>query len=197
MTYETVREWCQKFGSLYAALRRRKRARIGSKWQLDEVFIKMNGVQHYLWRGVDENGLVIDTLVQPKRDRWAALRFFRKLLQVAPRSPRVIITDKLRSYAAAKKLTLPDIEHRQSRYLNNRAENSHQRTRVRERQMKRFKSSEQAQRFSLCSNPSMLPFDCDGIFSVQLVIDSYTTILSPSVIRRRHDPDFLDPGRDR
>jgi hypothetical protein len=81
----------------------------------------------------------------------------------------------LRSYAAAKKLTLPDIEHRQSRYLNNRAENSHQRTRVRERQMKRFKSSEQAQRFSLCSNPSMLPFDCDGIFSVQLVIDNYTT----------------------
>jgi putative transposase len=197
VTYETVREWCQKFGSLYAALRRRKRARIGSKWQLDEVFIKMNGVQHYLWRGVDENGLVIDILVQPKHDRWAALRFFRKLLQVATRSPRVIITDKLRSYAAAKKLTLPDIEHRQSRYLNNRAENSHQRTRVRERQMKRFKSSEQAQRFSLCSNPSMLPFDCDGIFSVQLVIDNYTTILSPSVIRRRHDPDFLDPGRDR
>jgi putative transposase len=95
VTYETVREWCQKFGSLYAALRRRKRARIGSKWQLDEVFIKMNGVQHYLWRGVDENGLVIDILVQPKRDRWAALRFFRKLLQVAPRSPRVIITDKV------------------------------------------------------------------------------------------------------
>ena len=63
--------------------------------------------------------------------------------------------------------------------------------------MKRFKSSEQAQRFSLCSNPSILPFDCDVIFSVQLVIDSYTTILSPSVIRRRHDPDFLDPGRDR
>jgi putative transposase len=88
VTYETVREWCQKFGSLYAALRRRKRARIGSKWQLDEVFIKMNGVQHYLWRGVDENGLVIDILVQPKRDRWAALRFFRKLLHVAVRSPR-------------------------------------------------------------------------------------------------------------
>jgi len=88
----------------------------------------------------------IDILVQPKRDRWAALRFFRKLLHVAKRPPRVIITDKLRSYAAAKKLIMPDIEHRQSRYLNNRAENSHQPTRVRERQMKRFKSSEQAQR---------------------------------------------------
>ena len=147
VTYETVREWCQKFGSLYAVLLRRKRTRIGSKWHLDEVFIKINGVQHYLWRAVDQNGAVIDILVQPKRDRWAALRLFRKLLHVAKRPPRVIITDKLRSYAAAKKLIMPDIEHRQSRYLNNRAENSHQPTRVRERQMKRFKSSEQAQRF--------------------------------------------------
>jgi putative transposase len=147
VTYETVREWCQKFGSLYAALLRKKRARMGSKWHLDEVFIKVNGVQHYLWRAVDQNGVVIGILVQPKRDRWAALRFFRKLLHVAKRPPRVIITDKLRSYAAAKKLIMPDIEHRQSRYLNNRAENSHQPTRVRERQMKCFKSSEQAQRF--------------------------------------------------
>jgi putative transposase len=147
VTYETVREWCQKFGSVYAVRLRRKRASIGSRWHLDEVFIKMNGVQHYLWRAVDENGVVIDILVQPKRDRWAALRFFRKLLDVAARSPRVIITDKLRSYAAAKRLIMPDIEHRQSRYLNNRAENSHQPTRVRERQMKCFKSSQQAQRF--------------------------------------------------
>jgi putative transposase len=147
VTYETIREWCQKFGSLYATLLRRKRARIGSKWHLDEVFIKMNGVQHYLWRAVDQNGVVIDILVQPKRDRWAALRFFRKLLHVAKRPPRVIITDKLRSYAAAKKLIMPDIEHRQSRYLNNRVENSHQPTRIQERQMKRFKSLEQAQRF--------------------------------------------------
>ena len=107
----------------------------------------MNGVQHYLWRAVDENGVVIDILVQPKRDRWAALRFFRKLLHVAVRSPRVIITDKLRSYATAKKLILPDVIHQQNRHLNNRAENSHQPTRMRERQMKRFKSSEQAQRF--------------------------------------------------
>jgi putative transposase len=72
----------------------------------------MNGVQHYLWRAVDENGVVIDILVQPKRNRWAALRFFRKLLHLAEKPPRVIITDKLRSYAAAKKLILPDIEHR-------------------------------------------------------------------------------------
>jgi len=98
----------------------------------------MNGVQHYLWRAVDQHGVVIDILVQPKWDRWAALRFFRKLLHTALRVPGVIVTDKLRSYAAAKKLILPDVIHRQSRYLNNRAENSHQPTRVRERQMKRF-----------------------------------------------------------
>jgi len=114
----------------------------------------MNGVQHYLWRAVDQNGAVIDILVQPRRDRWAALRFFRKLLHTAGRAPRVIITDKLRSYAAAKKLILPDVEHRQSRYLNNRAENSHQPTRVRERQMKRFQSPEHAQRF-LCAFESI------------------------------------------
>jgi putative transposase len=98
---------------------------------------------------VDQNGAVIDILVQPRRDRWAALRFFRKLLHTAERAPHGIITDKLRSYAAAKKLILPDVEHRQSRYLNNRAENSHQPTRMRERQMKRFQSPEHAQRF-LC-----------------------------------------------
>jgi len=114
---------------------------------LGEVFIKMNGLQHYLWRAVDQSGVVIDILVQPRRDRWAALRFFRKLLHSTERAPRVIITDKLRSYAAAKRLILPNVEHRQSRYLNNRAENSHQPTRIRERQMKRFQSAELAQRF--------------------------------------------------
>ena len=147
LTYETVREWCLKFGSLYAARLKRQRARIGSKWHLDEVFIKINGVQHYLWRAVDQNGVVIDILVQPRRDLWAALRFFRKLLDTAPRAPRVIVTDKLRSYAAAKKLILPDVIHRQSRYLHNRAENSHQPTRAREKQRKRFRSPQQAQHF--------------------------------------------------
>ena len=147
VTYETVRKWCHKFGSLYAAQLRKLRARFGTKWHLDEVFIKTNGVQHYLWRAVDQNGTVIDILVQPKRDRWAALCFFRKLLNTAERPPLVIVTDKLRSYAAAKKLILPHVKHRQSRYLNNRAENSHQPTRMRERQMKRFQSPEQAQQF--------------------------------------------------
>ena len=111
--------------------------------------------------------MVIDILVQPNRDRWAALRFFRKLLHVAARSPRVIITDKLRSYAAARKLTMPEIKHRQSRYLNKRAENSHQPTRVRER------ASNDRNRhnvFSLRSKLSTLLFDCGGIFSLQLAI---------------------------
>ena len=158
VTYETVREWCLKFGSLYAVLLRSKRARMGSKWHLDEVFIKMNGIQHYLWRAVDQYGAVIDILVQPKRDRWAALRFFHKLLHVAKRPPRVIITDKLRSYAAAKQLIMPAIEHRRSRYLNNRAENSHQPTRIRERQMKRFKSLVGAQRFLSAFESINAPF---------------------------------------
>jgi putative transposase len=118
----------------------------------------MNGIQHYLGRAVDQNGAVIDILVQPRRDRWAALRFFRKLLYTAERAPRVIITDKLRSYAATKKLILPDVEHRQSRYLNNRAENSHQPTRMRERQMKRFQSPEHAQRFLCVFESINVPF---------------------------------------
>jgi putative transposase len=122
------------------------------------VFIKMNGVQHYLWRAVDQNGAVIDILVQPRRDRWAALGFFRKLLHTAERTTRVIITDKLRSYAAAKKLIWPNLMHRQNRYLNNQAENSHQPTRVRERQMKRFQSPEQAQRFLSAFESINAPF---------------------------------------
>jgi putative transposase len=147
VTYETVREWCQKVGTLYASQLRKSRPRIGSRWHLDEVFIKMNGVQRYLWRTVDQNGVTIDMLVQPKRDRWAALRFFRKLLPMAGEAPRVIITDRLRSYAAAKRHMVPEVEHWQSRYLNNRCENSHQPTRARERQMKRFQNPEQAQGF--------------------------------------------------
>jgi putative transposase len=147
LTYETVRNWCDKFGASYAAQLKRRRPQLGDKWHLDEVFLKIHGVQHYLWRAVDQHGAVIDILVQPKRDRRAAILFFRKLLRTTKRKPRVIITDKLRSYGAAKKVILPRVTHRQSRYLNNRAENSHQPTRLRERRMRRFKSPGQAQRF--------------------------------------------------
>jgi putative transposase len=154
LSYETVREWCDKFGPYFAEeLRRRNKGKLGSKWHLDEVFLKIKGVQYYLWRAVDQNGAVIDILVQPKRDRFAAERFFRKLLRRAGREPRVIVTDKLRSYGAAKRIVLPHVIHRQSRYLNNRAENSHQPTRQRERRMKRFKSPEPAQRFLSVFDP--------------------------------------------
>jgi len=147
VSYETVRCWCDKFGKQYADGLRRRRARSGDKWHLDEVFLKINGVTHYLWRAVDQNGVVLDILVQPKRDRFAAIRLFRRLLRATGRKPRVIITDKLRSYGAAKRVVMPGVAHRQHRYLNNRAENSHQPTRERERRMRRFKSARHAQKF--------------------------------------------------
>ena len=104
-------------------------------------------VKHWLWRAVDQTGVVLDVLVQRRRDKQAAKRLLRKLLKKQMRPPRVMITDKLASYGAAKREIMPDIEHRQHKGLNNRAENSHQPTRRRERQMKQFKSAGQAQRF--------------------------------------------------
>jgi putative transposase len=114
---------------------------------LDEVFIRIQGVQHYLWRAVDQDGVVLDILVQERHGGKAAKRFLRRLLKGLQYVPRVIVTDKLRSYGVAKRQLLPEVEHRQSRYLNNRAENSHRPTRRRERQMQRFKSLEHAQTF--------------------------------------------------
>jgi len=147
LTYETVREWCLKFGQKYANDLRRRTPRPGDRWHLDEVFLKINGRIHYLWRAVDQDGDVLDILVQSKRDKKAAKKFFRKLLKTLHYVPRVIITDKLRSYSAAKDVVLPSVEHLQQKYQNNRAENSHQPTRLRERLMRRFKSAGHAQRF--------------------------------------------------
>ena len=144
---ETVRRWCQKFGESFAGRLGRRRPRPGDKWYLDEVFIRVQGIQHYLWRAVDQDGVVLDILVQERRDGSAAKRFFKRLLKGLRYVPRVIITDGLRSYGVAQRSLLPNVEHRQSRYLNNRAENSHRPTRRRERQMQRFKSPAQAQHF--------------------------------------------------
>jgi putative transposase len=144
---ETVREGCLKFGQTYANGQRRKSPRPGDRWHLDEVFLKINGRIHYLWRAVDQDGDVLDILVQSKRDRKAAKKFFRKLLKGLQYVPQVIITDQLRSYSAAKTAMLPSVEHHQQKYQNNRAENSHQPTRLRERVMRRFKSAGHAQRF--------------------------------------------------
>jgi len=147
LTYETVREWSLKFGQTYANGLRRRSPRAGDRWHLDEVFLKINGRVHYLWRAVDQDGDVLDILVQRYRDKKAAKKFFRKLLKRLRYGPRTIITDKLRSYSAAKAEVLPSVEHCQSKWQNNRAENSHQPTRLRERVMRRFKSTGHAQRF--------------------------------------------------
>src|SRR5216684_4005824 len=147
LTYETVREWCLKFGQTYANCLRRKSPRPGDQWHLDEVFLKINGRLHYLWRAVDQDGEVLDILVQSRRNQRAAKKFFRKLLKGLQYVPRAIITDKLRSYAAAKAEVMPSVQHQQQGRLNNRAENSHQPTRERERRMRGFKSPGHAQRF--------------------------------------------------
>jgi putative transposase len=147
VAHESIRRWCIRFGSEFAARLRRRRPRPGDTWHLDEVFLRIGGKLHYLWRAVDQNGVVLDILVQGRRNATAAKRFFKRLLAGLKYKPRRLVTDSLRSYGVAKREVLPEVRHRTSRYLNNRAENSHRPTRRRERQMQRFKSPEQAQRF--------------------------------------------------
>ena len=153
VTYEAIRQWCRKFGQEYANQLRRRRPRPGDTWHLDEVFLTINGARHYLWRAVDQDGHVLDILVQSRRNKKAAKKFFRTLLKGLMYVPRVIVTDQLKSYVAAKQEMLPGVEHRQHRYLNNRAENSHQPTRQRERRMQGFKSPGHAQRFLAAYGP--------------------------------------------
>lgn len=147
ISHETVRQWARKFGQTFANQIRRRLPGAGDKWHLDEVVITIAGRRHWLWRAVDQDGIVLDVLVQIRRDKRAARRLLRKLLKRQGRAPRVMITDKLASYGAAKREVMPGVEHRRHKGLNNRAENSHQPTRRRERQMKRFKSAGHAQRF--------------------------------------------------
>jgi putative transposase len=147
VSHETVRQWALKFGQAFANRIRRKLPSAGGKWHLDEVVITIAGKKHWLWRAVDQDGVVLDVLVQSRRDKKAAKRLLRKLLKKQGRPPRVMVTDRLASYPAAKQELMPGVEHRRHKGLNNRAENSHQPTRQRERQMKRFKSAGQAQRF--------------------------------------------------
>ncbi len=147
VTYETIRQWCQTFGLDYARRLRRRRGRMGDIWYLDELFVTIQGQRQYLWRAVDQDGDLIDILVQSQRNRGAAARFFHKLLKGQGREPRQLITDKLRSYAAAHRTVMPSVVHSTRQYENNRAEVSHQPTRQRERQMRRFTSAAHAQRF--------------------------------------------------
>ena len=147
VTYETIRQWCRKFGPEYARKLKRRQGRLGDIWHLDEVFVKISGERHYLWRAVDQDGDLIDILVQRYRNARAASRFFRKLLKGQGSKPWQLVTDKLRSYGAAHRSIMPSVDHNTERYANNLAEVSHQPTRQRERQMRRFKSVGQAQRF--------------------------------------------------
>ena len=147
VSYEAIRLWCLTFGSVYARRLKRRQGRLGDIWHLDEVFVTIQGQRRYLWRAVDQDGDVIDILVQSRRDCRAATLFFRKLLKGQERTPGRLVTDKLSSYRAAHRAVMPSVAHRTDRYENNRAEVSHQPTRQRERQMRRFKSPGQAQRF--------------------------------------------------
>jgi putative transposase len=147
VSYEAIRLWCNKFGPKYAAKLRKKHQGYGDTFFLDEVFIKINGIQHYLWRAVDQDGEVVDVFLQKHRDGKAAKRFFKRLLKKNRGEPRKIITDKLRSYGVAHRELIPDSIHDTSQYANNKSELSHQPTRVRERGMRKFKSVVQAQRF--------------------------------------------------
>ena len=146
VTYEAIRLWCNRFGPKYANRLKRKHRGYGDTYFIDEVFIRIDGKQHYLWRAVDQDGEVVDVYLQKQRDGAAAKRFFKKLLKAHQSEPRKIVTDKLRSYGVAHRELIPDTIHDTSQYANNRAELSHQPTRVRERGMRRFKSVQQAQR---------------------------------------------------
>ena len=147
VSYESIRLWCIKFGPKYARRLRRRHPGSGDSVFIDEVFVKIQGRQHYLWRAVDQDGEVVDVFLRRRRDGKAAKRFFKRLLRTSGSEPRRIVTDKLRSYGVAQRELVPDTIHDTSQYANNRAELSHQPTRVRERGMRRFKSTHQAQRF--------------------------------------------------
>ena len=144
---EAIRLWCIKFGVIYSRRLQRKHRGFGDTFYIDEVFVKINGQQHYLWRAVDQDGEVVDVYLQKKRDGAAAKCFFKRLLRSHGTEPRKIVTDKLRSYGVAHRELIPEVIHSTQQYENNRAEQSHEATRVRERGMRKFKSMKQAQRF--------------------------------------------------
>jgi len=155
VSYETVRNWCQKTGKKYCSQIRNNLGQLGDTWYLDEVFVKINGALHYLLAGRlrdpdDQYGDEIDILVQKRKDKKAASRFFQKLLKGQQATPIKIVSNKLRSYSAAKEELISSVEHSTEQYENNRCELSHQPSRQQERQMRKFKSHGQAQRFLFC-----------------------------------------------
>lgn len=147
VSYETIRRWGRKFGPVYAKQLRRRRPSYRDVWHLDEVVISIAGRKHWLWRAVDQDGYVLDEIVQSRRDTKAARRLLIRLLKKQGMPPKRIITDKLRSYGAAKRNVMPNVDHRSHKGLNNRAENSHLPLRKRERTMQGFRSAGSLQRF--------------------------------------------------
>ncbi len=147
VSYETIRQWCVTFGPDYARRIRKHKGPRGDRWFLDEVVVSIQGKRRYLWRAVDQDGDLIEILVQDRKDTRAAKRFFRKALRSQFSVPIEITTDKLGSYAAAKREVMPSVPHCQDQYANNRAEVSHEPTREQERQMRGFRSDGHAQRF--------------------------------------------------
>jgi putative transposase len=147
VSYETIRRWAIKFGPDYARRLKRKAPSRHDIWHLDEVVISINGEKRYLWRAIDQDGYVLDEIVQARCDTKAAKRLLTRLLRKQGCRPKRIVTDKLRSYGAAKRTVMPDVEHRSHKGLNNRAENSHVPIRKRERIMQGFRSWSGLQRF--------------------------------------------------
>jgi len=147
VSHESVRRWVLKFGPMIARRLRRSRPRPSDRWHLDEMVVRIAGKHMYLWRAVDHEGEVLDMLVQRRRDKRAALRLMRKLIRKQGFAPKLLTTDKLGSYGAAFRHLGLTCHHEQGLRKNNRAENSHQPVRRRERKMQRFKSAGSAQRF--------------------------------------------------
>lgn len=148
VSYETIRRWGKKFGPAYARRLRRKQRSPHDVWHLDEVVISIAGKKHWLWRAVDQDGYVLDEIVQSRRDTKAAKRLLTRLMKKQGSVPKRIITDKLSSYGAARRQVMPTVEHRSHKGLNNRAENSHRPLRKRERMMQGFRSVGSLQRFT-------------------------------------------------
>ena len=152
VSYETVRYWWNRFGPMFAAdIKKNRSAQMRSRtqwrWHLDEVFVRINGEVNYLWRAVDHEGEVLEVFVTKRRDRTAALKFLRKTMKRYGR-PEIVVTDRLRSYGAAMKEIGNASRQETGRWPNNRAENSHQPFRRRERAMAKFRSAKALQKFS-------------------------------------------------
>jgi putative transposase len=158
VSYEAICKWCRKFDQVYANQLRRRRPRPGDTWHLDEVFLTINGARHDLWRAIDQDGRVLDILVQSRRNKKAAKKFFRRLLKGLMYVPRVMITAKLKSYGAAKREGWPRVDHRPQRDLHHRADNAHQPTRQRARRLQGVNSPGHAQRVLAVYGPSAQDF---------------------------------------